>query len=859
MPVPVYGGRKQCEYCDSHGSEMAMQTGKAVTYHCRAGLIDFSAPIIANGEIVGCIIGGQVLAEAPQEEIVRNYAEEAGLDFDACWEAIQKVPILPQEKIEASADFLYTIAGIISDLAYSKYQALLAGRELEQASSMKSDFLASMTHELRTPMNAVLGMTEMALREELPPTARNYILQIKSSGKILLNLINDVLDFSKIESGKMELVPVEYEMLSLYNDVAAIIETRLKDKRIELMMSMDPKLPCRLYGDNARVRQILINLANNAVKFTQKGMIQITMDYRILQENQIRIRVAVTDTGCGIKPEDQERIFESFQQVDSRRNRGAEGTGLGLAICKKLLALMDGEIQVSSVYEKGTTFTVEFNQQVIDWKPSIQVKEAQESMIALGYFRNRYLARQFFADMRRLQVLAIAMISPERIEWGLKAYEKECRGKKLVLFTDERDVDEELKKIPEQYPEISVVELVDFFSNQKTQSERWRVMRRPLSTNAIAMALNGKELVMQEEDMESDGIDFTAPEAKVLIVDDNAINLTVTEGLLEPLQMKITSITSGSEALDLIAHHAFDLIFMDHMMPEMDGIQTTRAIRRLYPQYKEVPIIALTANAVEGMREVFLSEGMNDFVAKPIEVRTLIQKVKQWLPPEKIVKNRETVAIRQHTKLNAAIEEKPSLTVGDLDTVAACKLLGSEELFRKILKEYYKSIPGKAKLIGQLKQQADWERYTIEVHALKSASRQIGANQLADLAAVLESAGQNKDLDVIRQQTDELLGKYTGYLEVLRPFCQEQEMEKEAVQRRPVTPEILQNLFADMLEAIENLDIDRMEAVETEMAQYEYSKEAEERFARLCEAIDIIDVDTCAELLQEWKTAIGQE
>lgn len=227
-------------------------------------------------------------------------------------------------------------------------------------------------------MNAVIGMTEMALREDLPDTARKYIGQIKSSSKILLNIINDILDFSKIESGKMDIIPDEYEILSMCNDVSSIVETRLKDKNVELLFSIEPTIPAVLYGDSNRVRQILINLANNAVKFTQKGMINISIDYKKINDENIMLLMCVEDTGCGIKKSDLNRIFDSFQQVDSKRNRGAEGTGLGLAICKKLLGIMHGDIQVQSEYGRGSRFFVSIPQKVINAKPAITVKNSSE-------------------------------------------------------------------------------------------------------------------------------------------------------------------------------------------------------------------------------------------------------------------------------------------------------------------------------------------------------------------------------------------------------------------------------------------------------------------------------------------------
>ncbi len=705
-----------------------------------------------------------------------------------------------------------------------------------------------MSHKTAKTVTYKFLNTAKSDREDLPPAARGYIMQIRSSGRILLNIINDILDFSKIESGKMDIVPAEYELVSLCNDVANIVETRLKDKPVELLMSIKPGIPKVLYGDSVRLRQILINLANNAAKFTQKGKIHIVIDYEVRDEEQIRLNMRVEDTGCGIKEKDLERIFDSFQQVDSKRNRNAEGTGLGLAICKKLLDLMDGEIHVSSVYEKGSVFSVTLPQQVRDWSPSIAVPDA-EHQVAIGYFSNRFLAKRFFDAVKQLGIFSIALIAPDRMAWALEAYAKECAGKNIFLFLEEKNEDDELRSILENFPNITIVELVSFFSDKKTESESWRRIHKPLSENNIAMALAGEEIQINRDSREAEEIDFIAPEAKILIVDDNEINLIVTQGLLEPLQMKVYAISSGIEAVELIEQHHFDLIFMDHMMPELDGIETTRIIRRFHPQYQDIPIIALTANVMDGMREEFLSEGMNDLVAKPIEVRMLVQKVKQWLPPEKIV------PCQNVKNSDSQREGSEKIVVGDLDTDSARKLLGDDKLFWNVLKEYYRNIPKKVKLIGQLKQQGNLPAYTIEVHALKSASRQIGATNLANLAAMLEKAGNDGNMDIIRENTDELLAMYAGYEEVLAPFCRE---EQEAVPKKEMDLEHIRTVFDEMMDAIENLDIDRMEEGREQLSQYEYGGQAGELYEELSEAIDNIDVDRCTELLQMWKQLLSQ-
>lgn len=839
-------GCERCEQCDKFGAVSTLKTGKSATYMCHSGLIDFAAPIMMRGELIGCFIGGQVLTERPKKDFIRVVANDLDIELEPYWEALKKVPIMEKERIDSAAEFLFTTASVLSDIVYGKYLALEANKEIERTASLKSDFLANMSHEIRTPMNAVIGMAEMALREDLTPAAKSYITQIKSSGKALLNIINDILDFSKIDSGKMDIQPVEYEPVSMFNDVSNILMTRLKDKDVELLVRISPTFPRLLFGDDLRVRQILINLANNAVKFTQHGHVDIIVDYQKIDDENICVKVSVKDTGIGIKESDLDKLFQSFQQVDSKRNRNIEGTGLGLAISQQLLALMDGKIHVESVYGKGSTFSFELPQKVLDFEPAIRVAKAKET-VAIGYFNNLCFAKQFYADTNRLGVYSMALTAPDRFEELLCTYGDDLLGKRIYLFMEESNFDEQIEQIITSYPEITGVMLNEYYSDRKTELANLKMIKKPFSTIQIAMALNDENIIFQEAD-EMFEFDFIAPDADILIVDDNPINLTVTEGLLEPLKMRIMTATSGKMALDIIANKRFDIIFMDHMMPEIDGVETTRIIRRLHPTFNDVPIIALTANAVDGAKEMFLSEGMNDFVPKPIELKTIVTKIKKWLPNEKIKKGNFS-----DLEGNDDADMLATLEIGDLDTGAARKLLGNDKLFFNILKEYYKAIPTKSMLIKELEQTENWQAYTIEVHALKSISRQIGANALADMAADLEHAGNEKNIQKIKNDTDLMLQKYVGYADVLKPFCEEKEDSSE---NNFIARKKLLELFENMFDAVDNLDMDKMEEVILEMSHYGYPDDQVSYYEQLKTAVGNIDVDRCEEIMKSWEAVI---
>lgn len=831
-------GHLRCEQCDKFGAEDSWNKGGPTTYYCHAGLIDYAAPILADRQIVGSFIGGQVLTEPPQKEQIFQIAWELGMRPQELWEAAQKVRVLEKTEIDKAAEFLYVVANVLSDMAYGKYRSIQATGEIERANNMKSDFLANMSHEIRTPMNAVIGMAEMALREKLPPAAREYVRQIKSSSKALLTIINDILDFSKIEAGKMDIMPVEYEPMSIINDIANIAEERLKEKEVELILDISPEVPSKLYGDNIRIKQILLNIVNNATKFTTTGQIVVKMFSEKWAAEKVLLHFSVKDTGIGIKEEDLKRIFNSFQQVDSKRNRNIEGTGLGLAISRQLTHLMGGEIHVSSTYGEGTEFSFELPQKLIDETPGISVKNPRV-VLAFGLLKNIFLKKSLAADCERFGVEYYEVTSIEEIGF--------LEGRDSFLFVERELLTPSIEEFVQNNPKLTAVFLFPFQSLEgRYNAPNIRMVRKPLYSMNEALIFNHEGLNYGGEDVDVIEFNFIAPEAEVLIVDDNAINLTVAEGLLEPLQMKVDLALSGKEAITKISERRYDIVFMDHMMPELDGVETTHIIRRFHPEYNDVPIIALTANAMNGTREVFLAEGMNDFIAKPVELKTLISKVAQWLSPAKIERtDKDVIDLAKENKKKGG-----KLEIGNLDTATAINMLGSEKLFRAVLKDFYRVIEKKHNQIKEAETKEDWSTYTIEVHALKSAARQIGAVPLSEKAAALEEAGNKKNAAMIHARTDEMLAEYKEYIPVLAPFCEEQETKRD---RGQIPEGKLRKLFADMRAAIDELDMDRMEEAAGAMKEYSYSGKQSELFNGLLDAVENIDVDACEELMEEWE------
>lgn len=391
----------------------------------------------------------------------------------------------------------------------------------EKANRAKSDFLARMSHEIRTPINAVIGMNEMVLRESKEEEIKKYAMDIKSSAQALMGIINDILDFSKIESGKLEIVPVEYELNSLLNDLFNMTSIRADEKGLKLEIQVNPNLPSVLYGDDIRIRQVLINLLTNAVKYTRKGTVTFSLGGEMGEKEEMILHFCVKDTGNGIKEEDLPRLFAPFERIDEKKNRSIEGTGLGMSITIQLLKLMGSELQVESIYGVGSAFRFSLRQRVIDPVP-------------IGSFQER--------------------------------------AKKAV------------------------------------RKHTYKVS-------------------------------FVAPDAKILLVDDNRVNRKVFCGLLKQTKVNITDVGSGKECLEMVVKEKFDVIFLDHMMPEMDGVETLQNMKKMEENLcRETPIVMLTANAIAGAKEKYIEAGFDDFLAKPIEQEKLDEIMRKWIPESKMMK-----------------------------------------------------------------------------------------------------------------------------------------------------------------------------------------------------------------------------
>ncbi|MCR5746510.1 MAG: response regulator [Lachnospiraceae bacterium] len=555
-------------------------------------------------------------------------------------------------------------AVLIEKLAYEKERA-------DDASRAKSAFLARMSHEIRTPINAVLGMDEMILRESKEENTLEYAGNIKVSGNTLLSLINDILDFSKAEAGKIEIIPTQYDIGTMINDLYNMTVERAQGKGLELHMDVDSDIPHLLYGDEIRIKQCALNILTNAVKYTEKGSINFKIRHEKLGENRIRLCFSVKDTGIGMKPEAIETIFMPFIRAEEERNRYIEGTGLGMSITQQLLYLMGSELKVESKYGKGSEFSFVIEQLVVSELP---------------------------------------------IGEHVRRYGEELRGE------------------------------------------------------------------------QADKALFIAPKARILVVDDSSMNLKVISMLLKRTKVQVCTVSSGREALTRAGTESFDIYFIDHMMPEMDGIETLNELKKI-PGKEDAVYIALTANAVSGARDMYLDAGFTEYLSKPVEGEKLEEVLLRYLPSDRIEENvsEETGKKAEAEKSQEVEKTKKTVTAelnsegiesGETDIEGSgaddigiegirvdegIRICGDKNTYLEILKVFYEGIEERAEEIEKYYADEDWPNYRIKVHALKSSAKTIGALELSEEALMLEDAAAANNRVVIQENNEHLLNEYRAF------------------------------------------------------------------------------------------------
>ena len=501
-------------------------------------------------------------------------------------------------------------------------------KEAEKANEAKSVFLANMSHEIRTPMNAICGMAYLLESTDLKKDAREYVNTIKSASENLLELINGILDFSKADAGKMVLQENDYNFYKIIKEIASVYATQINRERVVLNIYLDSEVPMVLRGDEYKTKQILSNLISNAVKFTDDGEINLKITARHRADNKVTITVRVKDTGIGIKETDMDKLFGYFEQVDMAKNRKKEGTGLGLPLVKSFVEIMGGDIKVESVYGSGSSFTATFEQEFVEAIPN-DYKEITSKLYFLVLESNPYVRKSIERTLKNLNI-------EYTIDDNLSRDVLIQRGgiNCCILYNYYQYQDQVESCDLKGLFNIKKIAMVDFDFIEPEDTKGIIYVKNPFYLQSVLSFGDDKRFTATPEPEKQKEAILFSDKTKIALVDDNRVNLKVTNAILKKFGIQSTMYLSGFEIIDALEkNEQFDLIFMDHMMPEMDGVETVKKIRLLKNgNCAEVPILALTANAVEGAREEFLAAGMNDALFKPVDVKALKEALKTWLP-----------------------------------------------------------------------------------------------------------------------------------------------------------------------------------------------------------------------------------
>lgn len=708
---------------------------------------------------------------------------------------------------------------------------------LEEINRRTEDFLANVSHELRTPINAVTGISSVMLKNETDPEKKRDIYTIQMAGQRLFGQIEDILDYTEIDNEKISVSEEAYMISSIVNDVISEMQMQEREYMPELIFDLDAAMPAVLLGDGKKIKKILRHLVNNAVKFTKKGGAYVRI-CALRKDYGVNLCITVSDTGEGISGEELEKITQGFYQTDGGRSRRAGGLGLGLPIVAGLVSYMEGFMQIRSEEGCGTVVSLSIPQKIVDEKPMITLKNRERLCLACFLKPEKYEipeVRNYYNEtithmIKGMDVSIHRVFNVDELKALTGIYQI------THLFIGAEEYEESSVLFEELADRMTVIVVADkhFVPLSGTKT---KLLRKPFYCLPIANMLNAEaaqdEFSFAEKRM-------LCPDVRVLVVDDEPMNLMVAEGIFREYEMQVRTVHSGMAALELCEKEDFDLIFLDHMMPEMDGVETLKRLRRLLTDSeRSATIIAFTANAVSGAREMFFEEGFDEFVSKPIEMVELERVLRNVLPKSAVQyadkddkterdRNRQddgqSEEIQEQMEADQTEQGKTDLLekAGIHTKTGLQYCLDNMEFYDELLLKFASDADGKQADIDRLFGLKDWENYCIIVHALKSTARMIGADVLSDLAKGLEDAAKNRNVEYIGMHHENLLVKYKETAQSIRDIFGEDVIKEEQKEYQEISGLELRGKLEEIEDSLNTFEAEKAKTLIEQLSGFVY-------------------------------------